>query len=85
MGIVNADRDLKEVRKVRERLLNEGVLNKVEAFVGEVYGRVVRRCLVGGKELGVEKGEDEGGEEVGARMQAVLAEEIVEKLGRIHV
>ena len=85
MGIRNADRDLKGVRKVRESLLKEGFLQKVEAFVGEVYGRVVRRCLEGGMELGVKQGEDEGGEEVGARMQVVLAEEIVEKLGGIRV
>ena len=85
MGIGNADRDLKGVRKVRDRLLNEGILKKVEGFVGEVYGRVVRRCLVGGRELGVEVGEDEEGEKVGARMQAVLAEEVVGKLGGIRV
>ena len=85
MGIGNADRDLKGVRKVRGRLLEEGFLKKVEGFVGEVYGRVVRKCLEGGRELGVEEGEDEGGEKVGAKMQAVLAEEIVGKLGGIRV
>ena len=85
MGISNAKRDLKGVSKVRERLLNERVLEKVEGFVGEVYGRVARRCLVGGSELGVEKDEDEEGKEVGAKMQAVLAEEIVGKLGEIRV
>lgn len=85
MGIGNARKDLKGVNKVRDRLLNERVLEKVEGFVGEVYGRVVRRCLVGGMELGVKDGEDEGMGKVGEKMQAVLAEEIVEKLGRIHV
>lgn len=87
MGIGNAHRDLREVRKVRDRLLNvnEGVLKKVEGFVGEVYGRVVRRCLVGGRELGLAMAEDEEKEEVGRKMQALLAEEIVRRLGEIRV
>ena len=85
MGIGNARKDLKGVSEVRERLLKEKILEKVEGFVGEVYGRVVRRCLVGGMELGVKYGEDEGMGEVGKKMQAVLAEEIVGRLGGIRV
>ena len=85
MGIGDAHKDLKGVRGVRGRLLKEGFLKKVDGFVGEVYGRVVRRCLLGGSELGVEKDEDEEEKEVGRRMQAVFAEEIVGKLGKIRV
>lgn len=73
------------IRKVRERLLEETFQRDLENDVGEVYGAAVRRCLAGGKELGIPTGASEENSDVGAMMQSVFSEEIVNKLGEIKI
>ena len=76
---------LQSIRKVRERLLEEGFQRDLENDVGEVYVAAVRKCLAGGQELGIPTGASETNPDVGAMMQAVFSEEIVNKLGEIKI
>ena len=74
-----------KIRKVRGKLLEEENLNAIAANVGEVYREVVRRCLSGGAELGIQESANETDAEVGASMQEVFSERIVNKLGAIKI
>ena len=71
------------VKKVRDLLLKGEFLDFIDGWVGEVYADAVRKCLTGGKELGVEEGANESDREVGARMQEVFAEDVVGKLSTV--
>lgn len=73
----------RRVRDVRRLLLDEqgegGYLETVGGMMGEVYAGVVKRCLLGAAEEGVEE------RDRGVRMLEVFAEEIVGKLSDIKV
>jgi serine/threonine protein kinase len=77
----------RRVRQIREHLLSEenGYLTLIDSLVGETYGQVVRRCLVGGLEIGIPRNGDETDPNVGVEMQRVFLEEIVGKLGGVRV
>jgi hypothetical protein len=71
---------------VRGRLLDRSRIRALSGDVGEVFEEAVRRCLAGGKDLGVEEGEDEVTDDrTAARMSMVFYEEVVKKLGEIRV
>ena len=77
----------RRVRQIRELLLSDenGYLALIDGHVGETYRQVVRRCLVGGLEIGIPPNGDESDPHVGVEMQRVFLEEIVSKLAGIRV
>ncbi|ESZ90229.1 hypothetical protein SBOR_9383 [Sclerotinia borealis F-4128] len=80
------ERPSKRAKNVREILMGEDMLSKIGGEMGEVVEEVVRRCIVGGKELGVEGGEDEMGDErVASKLGMRFFESVVKKLGDVKV
>lgn len=75
----------KLIEGIRTKLLDDGSVRGLGARMGSVYEEVARRCLRGGKELGVEEGEDETGGRVAARLSMAFYEEVVKKLEGIKV
>ena len=73
------------VRRVRGLLLQGNYMSAIEGEVGEAYGAVVKRCLAGGEELGIEEDAQEMDVEVGAHMQGVFSEHVVNRLGDISI
>ncbi|KAF2133590.1 hypothetical protein P153DRAFT_420427 [Dothidotthia symphoricarpi CBS 119687] len=70
--------------KVRERLLEEKIwLNKVKSYLGNTVESVVRACLEGPTAFGLEEECDEKREEVGAELQRMFAENVVERLAQM--
>ncbi|RAL67084.1 hypothetical protein DID88_007864 [Monilinia fructigena] len=57
------ERPSKRAKNVREILMKEEMLSRIGGEMGGVVEEVVKRCVVGGKELGIEDGEDEMGDE----------------------
>jgi hypothetical protein len=73
-------------KNVRSILMREETLLKIGGEMGEVVEEVVKRCIVGGKELGVFDGEDEmGDEKVASRLGMRFFERVVKRLGDIKV
>ncbi|OAF58896.1 hypothetical protein VC83_06172 [Pseudogymnoascus destructans] len=75
----------KLVETIRAKLLDDSSVSELGARMGGVYKEVARRCLRGGKELGIEEGEDETGGEVAATLSMTFYEEVVKKLEGIQV
>ena len=73
------------VKKVRSSLLDNAFLSALDANVGEAFTTAIRKCLIGGKEIGIQEGADETDVEMGASMQSVFAEEVVNRLQGIRV
>ena len=80
-------RATRRIRQIREQLLGEkgGYFALINSLVGETYGQVVRRCLVGGLDLGIPRGGDENDPNVGVEMQRVFLEDIVGNLANVRV
>ncbi|KAM3082457.1 hypothetical protein ACMFMF_002119 [Clarireedia jacksonii] len=73
-------------KNVRSILMSEEMLLKIGGEMGEVVEEVVKRCIIGGKELGVFDGEDEmGDEKVVSRLGMSFFERVVKRLGDINV
>lgn len=76
----------KRAKNVRAILMNEEMLSRIGGEMGEVVEEVVKRCIVGGKELGIEDGEDEMGDErVASKLGMKFFESVVKKLGDVKV
>lgn len=77
----------RRVRQIREQLLGEesGYLMLINGLVGETYGQVVRRYLVGGLDIGIPRDGDENDPNVGVEMQRVFLEDIVGNLANVRV
>lgn len=75
----------KVVERIRAKLLDGRSLRELGARMGGVYEEVTRRCLRGGKELGIEEGDDETGGDVAARLSKTFYKEVVKKLEGIKV
>jgi hypothetical protein len=77
----------RRIRRIREQVIQEesGYFARVDSLVGETYCQVVRRCLVGGSEIGIPRNGDETDPIVGVEMQRVFLEEIVGKLACVKV
>jgi hypothetical protein len=71
--------------KVRESLLAEEQIAELGACMGAVYEAAARKCIAGGKELGLLKGDDETDDQVAARLSMVLHEDVVKPLGEIRI
>lgn len=81
-----SERPSKRAKKVREILMSEDMLAKIGGEMGEVVEEVVKRCIVGGKELGIGDGEDETDDErVASRLGMRFFENVVKKLGDVKV
>ncbi|KAK4691704.1 hypothetical protein P7C71_g5352, partial [Lecanoromycetidae sp. Uapishka_2] len=74
-----------KAKKVRNLLLQGGYLNLIKGLVGDVYAAALRRCLTGGRELGIDDDANEKDTEVGARMQVLFSEQVVGRLGEIRI
>jgi hypothetical protein len=71
---------------VRERLLDEKQIAALGANMGEVYEKLVTKCIAGGTKLGIGKEEDETGDRaVAAKLSMYFYEEVVRKLEEIRV
>lgn len=68
------------IRGIRRCLLEEPYLTELEGLVGETYRRVVQKCLHGGSSLGLSEDADENDQAVGAAIQGIFSEEIIDKL-----
>ncbi|KAL2260212.1 hypothetical protein VTK26DRAFT_5862 [Humicola hyalothermophila] len=87
LGIdVNAARGRPSVAlRVRESLLAEDQIAELGACMGEVYEAAARKCIAGGKELGLSEDDDETNDAVAARLSLVLHEDVVKPLGDVRV
>ncbi|EAA28522.1 hypothetical protein GE21DRAFT_4596 [Neurospora crassa] len=71
--------------KVRDNLLAEDSIAELGATMGEIYEHAARKCIAGGQELGLSEGDEETNDVVAARLSMVLHEDVVKRLGDIHV
>jgi hypothetical protein len=71
--------------RVRESLLVEEQISDLGACMGAVYETAARKCIKGGKELGLSEGDDETNDAVAARLSMVLHEDVVKPLGDIRI
>lgn len=87
LGIdVNAARGRPSIAlRVRESLLVDEQIAELGACVGEVYEAAARRCIAGGKDLGLSEDDDETNDAVAARLSMVLHEDVVKPLGDVRV
>ena len=78
---------MRQVRHIREQLLKDGgeYFGRIDSLMGEIFRHVIRKCLVGGLEIGIPHNGDETDPKVGVEMQRVLLEDIVSKLGGVRV
>lgn len=72
------------INKVRERLLNEPIwLNKMKSHLGNTVESVTRACLEGPTAFGLKEECDEKREDVGAELQKMFADKVVERLAQM--
>lgn len=83
---VISERPSKKAKNVQGILMSEDMLSKIGAEMGEIVEEVVKKCIVGGNELGIEDGEDEMGDErVASKLGRKFFENVVKKLGDVKV
>ncbi|KAL2129909.1 hypothetical protein VTI74DRAFT_7152 [Chaetomium olivicolor] len=71
--------------RVREKLLAEEQIAELGAAMGAVYEAAARKCIAGGKELGLSEKDDETNDAVAARLSMVLHEDVVKPLGDVRI
>ncbi|KAK4232044.1 prion-inhibition and propagation-domain-containing protein [Podospora fimiseda] len=71
--------------RVREELLAENQISELGACMGELYEAATKKCITGGKELGLSEDDDETDDAVAAKLSMVLHEDVVKRLGDIQV
>jgi hypothetical protein len=71
--------------KIREKLLKEDRIADVGANMGEIYESATRKCIAGGRELGIEESDDETNDAVAARLSMAFYEDVVKRLGDVKV
>lgn len=80
--------EIGEVRlaaKIREMLLEEQRVEDVGSNMGEIYENAMRKCIAGGKELGIDDSDDEMSDAVAAKLSMAFYEDVVKKFGDIKV
>jgi len=75
----------KTIRAARRTLRSDNTFKELEGLVGETYKGVVERCILGGHYIGLKEDSDETDQHVGADIQRVFSEEVVDKLGMIRL
>jgi len=70
---------------VRANLLERSRILELGMNMGEIYEGAVERCLAGGKGLGIENSDDESCDHVAAKLSRTFFEDVVKKLGDIHI
>ena len=73
------------VKHVRDFLLTSDFLDTTEGAAGEVYTEAMRKCLLGGEELGLFRDTEETEPEVGAAMLEIYSKEVVAKIRYIQL
>ncbi|WKT48772.1 Prion-inhibition and propagation, HeLo domain [Fusarium oxysporum f. sp. vasinfectum] len=73
------------VRGVREALLEEDRVAAVGADMGERFEDATRKCLAGGKDLGLNDGDDETRDEVAEKLSMKFYEDVVKRLEGVVV
>lgn len=71
--------------KIREKLLDEQRIADVGANMGEIYESATRKCIAGGRELGIEESDDETSDAVAAKLSMTFYEDVVKRLGDVRV
>lgn len=71
--------------RVREQLLAEDRIAELGASMGAVYETATRKCIAGGKDLGLSEDDDETNDVVAARLSMVLHEDVVKPLGDVRI
>lgn len=71
--------------RVRQSLLAEEQIAELGASMGAIYEGAARKCIAGGKDLGLSEGDDETNDAVAARLSMVLHEDVVKPLGDVRI
>jgi hypothetical protein len=71
--------------KIKEKLLEEQRIADVGANMGEMYESATKKCLAGGKELGIGDHDDEMSDAVAAKLSMAFYEDVVKRLGDVKV
>ncbi|KAK2589979.1 hypothetical protein QQS21_012344 [Conoideocrella luteorostrata] len=73
------------LRCIRDKLLQEESIADVGAEIGEKYEEATKTCLAGGRELGIQNGDDETTDKVAEELSVRFYEDVVKKLGNIVI
>ncbi|KAH7326369.1 prion-inhibition and propagation-domain-containing protein [Stachybotrys elegans] len=73
------------IRQMRNNLLRTDEIEEIGSCMGEKYEEATRRCLSGGKELGLQTDTDETADEVAEALSMKYYEKVVKKLEEITV
>ncbi|PTD03939.1 hypothetical protein HYE67_003811 [Fusarium culmorum] len=73
------------IRGIREALLKEDRVAAVGADMGERFEDATRKCLAGGKELGLGECDDETQDEVAEKLSMTFYENVVKRLGEVVI
>lgn len=76
---------VRHAAKIRGKLLEEQRIADVGANMGEMYESATRKCIAGGRELGIEESDDETSDAVAAKLSMSFYEDVVKKLGDVKV
>ncbi len=71
--------------RVRDNLLAREQVAELAANMGRVYGDATRKCISGGRDLGLDDAEDEMNDTVAAKLSMAFFEEVVKSLGEVRV
>lgn len=75
-----------QIEKFRDRILAEpDILGRVVETMGDAYAKATRVCITGMADFGLSEDEDQTALEVGAYIQALFVEEVVDVLKGIRV
>ena len=72
-------------KKIKEKLLRDAAITAVEAELGQVYRTVVKCCLTGRDELGLQDGDNEAEASVGAKLGEAYYKKVVSMLQEIRI
>lgn len=72
-------------RQIRERLLEQDKLDELGGNMGEMFEDAARKCLAGGKDLGLGEDDDETEDDVAGTLHMRFYEDVVRKLEGVVV
>jgi len=71
--------------KIKYILLEDQRVADLGANMGEIYENATRKCISGGKDLGLEEADDETSDVVAAKLGMTFYEDVVKRLGDVRV
>lgn len=73
------------VAKIKDALLDDHRIAEIGTNMGEIFEEATKRCISGGRELGLDETEDETDDAVAAKLSMAFYEDVVKKLGDVKV